>query len=99
MYVSGNEQFPLARMWQFFESTLIYKKGNIILVIHNVQGCPHFARIVGRGTWHAGGTLIAPTHPQMKHTPTKQYGYLLEDQRPKQAYCDSDRFQISPFGV
>ena len=23
----------------------------------------------------------------------------LEDQRPKQAYCDSDRFQVSPFGV
>ena len=23
----------------------------------------------------------------------------LEDQRPKQAYCDSDRFQVSPLGV
>ena len=27
-----------------------------ILVINNVQGCPRFARIAGRGTWHAGGT-------------------------------------------
>ena len=45
-----------------------------------MKGCLRFARIAGHGAWHAGGTPIAPTHPQMKkvkHTPTKQNGYLL----------------------
>ena len=32
-------------------------------VMHNVAcaGCPRFARIAGRGTWHAGCTPIAPS--------------------------------------
>ena len=37
-----------------------------LLVIHNVQGCPRFARIGGRGTWHAGGTPITPTHKRKR---------------------------------
>ena len=44
------------------------------------------------------------THPQMKVKHTHKTKWLLaimclEDQRPKQAYCDSDRFQVSPLGV
>ena len=110
-----------------------------LLMIHNVQGCPGFARIAGRGTWHAGGMPIAPTHKRKKSNTdphAEQNGYLhaiwvslntgldsplqhgtgiwdwiielechailctcLEDQRLNQAYCDSDRFQVSPFGV
>ena len=82
-----------------------YTRDNI-LVIHNVQGCPRFARIAGRGTWHAGGTPITPpqnTADQEKgQTHTHKTKWLLaimclEDQRLKQAYCDSDRFQVSPF--
>ena len=67
--------------------------------------CRDVVRIAGRGTWHAGGTPIVPTHPQMKKVKqTHKTKWLLaimclEDQRPKQAYCDSDRFQVSPLGV
>ena len=34
-----------------------------------MQGCPRFARIAGRGTWHAGArppTKRSNTHPQNK---------------------------------
>ena len=50
--------------------------------------------------WHAHST-----HPQMKkvkHTHKTKWLLAimcLEDQRPKQAYCDGDRFQVSPLGV
>ena len=43
--------------------TLAVSAKHYTIVIHDVQGCPRFARIAGRGTWHAGGTPITPTAP------------------------------------
>ena len=104
-----NKGVKATAVWKWTRTVLFYCSPSppwdtTILVIHNVQGCPRFARIAGCGTWHAGGTSITPTHKKIKHTPTKQNGYLLhsmclEDQRLKQAYCDSDHFQVSPFRV
>ena len=33
-----------------------------VLVIHNVQGCPCFARIAGHGIFYFNGTPTIPTH-------------------------------------
>ena len=76
-------------------------------MIHNVQGCPRFARIAECSTCvhDNSGT---PTIPERKRVndrlarppnlPTTQNGYLpiirLEDHRLKQARCISDRFQV-----
>ena len=51
---------------QSMVSQLLLQWAEITTVIQNVQGCPRFARIAGRGTWCAGGTLIAPTHKQKR---------------------------------
>ena len=54
--------------------------------------------------WHAHNTQPQNIVDQEKGRHIHKTKWLLaimclEDQRLKQAYCDSDRFQVSPFGV
>ena len=79
--------------------------GSDLLALSSERLLLHATRIAGRGTLNAGGTPIAPTHKRKRSNTHPQNKMAtsppmcLEDQRLKQAYCDSDRFQVSPFGV
>ena len=71
--------------------------------IHNVQGCPRFARIAGRGTfilWHAYNEEKGQRNRARLQIPTHYTKWLraimrLEVQRLKQGNRNSERFQVS----
>ena len=83
------------------------KIGGVVLiavVMHNVQGCPRFARIDGRGTFYFVPRL--PTillqmlsmelgTPTIPTTEWLRAIMRLEDQKLKQARCNSERFQVT----
>ena len=53
-----------------------------------------------KGQEYAHNTLAdTPTIPHPQNKMATCYYVPIEDQRLKQAYCDSDRSQVSPFGV